>query len=61
MNRSWRAIKNVSMDNLLAFLGWMKKPAFFNFIRMARDNLPHSVRGKITVEVWESINATWLE
>ena len=27
---------------------------------MARDNA-HAVRGRISSEVWESINATWLE
>lgn len=29
-------------------------------LRAARDNA-HAVRGSITAEVWESVNATWLE
>lgn len=54
--------KSVSMDNLLEFFGLDEEnpSSIFNCIRMARDNA-HSVRGKIPSEVWESINATWLE
>lgn len=34
--------------------------SIFNSLRMARENA-HAVRGKITSEMWESINATWIE
>ncbi len=52
----------VSMRNLLEFftLDESNPGSIFNCIRIARDNA-HSVRGRISAEVWESINATWLE
>ncbi|KAF0803951.1 hypothetical protein A6D6_03533 [Alcanivorax xiamenensis] len=34
--------------------------SIFNCLRLAREN-GHAVRGKITGEMWESINSTWLE
>lgn len=34
--------------------------SIFNSLRMARENA-HAVRGKITSEMWESINSTWIE
>lgn len=34
--------------------------SIINSLRMARENA-HAVRGKITGEMWESINATWIE
>ncbi|MCU5782803.1 hypothetical protein MA04_02103 [Alcanivorax balearicus MACL04] len=34
--------------------------SIFNCLRLAREN-GHAVRGKITAEMWESINSTWLE
>ncbi|MCC1497604.1 alpha-E domain-containing protein [Alcanivorax sp. 1008] len=34
--------------------------SIFNSLRMARENA-HAVRGKITSEMWESINTTWIE
>lgn len=34
--------------------------SIYSCLRMAREN-GHVVRGKITSEMWESLNATWLE
>lgn len=34
--------------------------SIYNCLRMARDNA-HAGRGKITAEMWECINSTWLE
>lgn len=34
--------------------------SIYNSLRMARENA-HAVRGKITSEMWESINTTWIE
>lgn len=34
--------------------------SIYNNLRMARENA-HAVRGKITAEMWESINTTWIE
>ncbi|TNF34858.1 MAG: alpha-E domain-containing protein [Gammaproteobacteria bacterium] len=34
--------------------------SIYNCLRMARDNA-HAARGKITAEMWESINSTWLD
>ncbi|ASK34308.1 alpha-E domain-containing protein [Alloalcanivorax mobilis] len=34
--------------------------SIFHCLRSARENA-HAVRGKITAEMWESINSTWLE
>ena len=34
--------------------------SIYNSLRVARENA-HAVRGKITAEMWESINTTWIE
>lgn len=34
--------------------------SIYNCLRMARENA-HAGRGKVTAEMWESINSTWLE
>ena len=34
--------------------------SIYNSLRVARENA-HAVRGKITSEMWESINTTWIE
>lgn len=34
--------------------------SIFNCLRLARENA-HAARGKITAEMWESINSTWLD
>jgi uncharacterized alpha-E superfamily protein len=34
--------------------------SIYNCLRLARENA-HAVRGTITTEMWETLNATWLE
>ncbi|WP_324022566.1 alpha-E domain-containing protein [Aeromonas caviae] len=52
----------VNMENLLQFFCFDEEnpSSIFSCLRMARDNA-HAVRGKIPGEVWESINAAWIE
>lgn len=52
----------VNMENLLQFFCFDEENpvSIFSCLRMARDNA-HAVRGKIPGEVWESINAAWIE
>lgn len=52
----------ISEDNILFFLTLdQENPAsIYNSLRLARENA-HAVRGRITSEMWESINATWLD
>lgn len=52
----------VNMENLLQFFCFDEEnpSSIFSCLRMARDNA-HGVRGKIPGEVWESINAAWIE
>ena len=53
---------NVQGDQVLDFLVFdVENPSsIWNSLRAARENA-HAVRGKIPAELWESINATWLE
>lgn len=75
-NRSWNAIialnsleeafaakyPAVNGENVLKFM--VSDPDNFSSIhsclRMARENA-HAVRGTLTTEMWETLNATWLE
>ncbi|GGP28080.1 alpha-E domain-containing protein [Silvimonas amylolytica] len=52
----------ITAEALLQFMALDRdNPAsILSCIRHARENA-HAVRGKITVEMWENINATWLE
>jgi uncharacterized alpha-E superfamily protein len=52
----------VNPEDALYFLALdLENPSsLFNCIYQARENA-RAVRGKITLEMWESINATWLE
>jgi len=52
----------INMGNLLDFfvLDERNPGSIFSCIRAARDNA-HAVRGRISGEVWESLNTTWLE
>ena len=54
--------KQVSMGALLDFFVFddSNPGSIFSCLRAARDNA-HAVRGRISGEVWESLNATWLE
>ncbi len=75
-NQSWNAIialnsledayaaryPEVSGENVLRFM--VSDPdnssSIYNCLRSARENA-HAVRGTITTEMWETMNATWLE
>ncbi len=75
-NENWRAIlalnsleaafaevyDEVNVDNVLRFM--VADPAnpssIYTCLRAARENA-HAVRGTLTAEMWESVNATWIE
>jgi uncharacterized alpha-E superfamily protein len=75
-NQNWNAIialnsleadyaakySTVNAENVLNFM--VSDPgngaSIYNCLRMARENA-HAVRGTITTEMWETLNATWLE
>ncbi len=52
----------VTPDEILLFfaLNPNNSSSIYSCLRQARENA-HVVRGKITAEMWESLNATWLE
>ncbi|MES2770866.1 MAG: alpha-E domain-containing protein [Pseudomonadota bacterium] len=52
----------LSAANVLEFMVWdLGNPSsIYNCLRVARENA-HAVRGRLTTEVWEMHNATWLE
>ncbi|MBF5057902.1 hypothetical protein Y5W_03196 [Alcanivorax sp. 521-1] len=52
----------VRIDRVLHFftLDENNPGSIFHCLRDARENA-HAVRGKITAEMWESVNSTWLE
>lgn len=54
--------EQINMPNLLEFflLDEANPSSIYSCIRGARDNA-HAVRGRISGEVWESLNTTWLE
>lgn len=75
-NQSWHAIialnsleeafaakhSTVNGENVLQFM--VSDPdnlsSIYSCLRMARENA-HAVRGTLTTEMWETLNATWLE
>lgn len=76
VNQSWMGIialnsleeiyaakySTVSGDNVLKFM--VSDPdnlsSIYSCLRLARENA-HAVRGTLTTEMWETLNATWLE
>lgn len=76
VNRNWNAIlvlnsleqafaakySEVNAENVLRFM--VTDPdnlsSIYSCLRQSRENA-HSVRGTITTEMWETINATWIE
>ena len=52
----------VSSDEIMLFLTLNpnNSSSIYSCLRQAREN-GHVVRGKITAEMWETLNATWLE
>ncbi|MEF8724179.1 MAG: alpha-E domain-containing protein [Candidatus Accumulibacter delftensis] len=75
-NENWRAIlalnsqeeafakvyDEVSAENVLRFTvaDAANPSSIFSCLRAARENA-HAVRGTLTAEMWESVNATWIE
>ncbi len=75
-NQSWHAIialnsleeayasrySAVNGENLLKFMvsDADNFSSIYSCLRMARENA-HAVRGTLTTEMWETLNATWLE
>lgn len=75
-NQNWHAIialnsleeafakrySTVNAENVLRFM--VSDPenyaSIYSCLRMARENT-HAVRGTVTAEMWETLNATWLE
>lgn len=57
-----RKYREVNGDNVLRFM--VSDPdnpsSLYSCLRMSRENA-HAVRGTITAEMWETLNATWLE
>ncbi|MDF1820024.1 MAG: alpha-E domain-containing protein [Alcanivoracaceae bacterium] len=53
---------SLNMGDVLYFFTFNDKysGSIYNCLKLARENA-HAVRGKITMEMWESINAAWLE
>ena len=54
--------KPVTLDGLVDFLALdpANPSSIYSCLRMARENA-HAVRWQITSEMWESLNATWIE
>jgi uncharacterized alpha-E superfamily protein len=52
----------VTPANAIAFLAFDRDNpmSIYSCVRAARENA-HAVRGTLTSEIWESLNATWLE
>ncbi len=52
----------IQINNILNFLALDEDNpgSIYHCIRLARENA-HAVRGRISAEVWESINTTWIE
>lgn len=75
-NQNWNAVlvlnsleeafakryREVNAENVLRFMVCDADnfSSIYSCLRMARENA-HAVRGTITTEMWETINATWLE
>ncbi|HRE18842.1 MAG TPA: alpha-E domain-containing protein, partial [Rhodocyclaceae bacterium] len=75
-NQNWNAVlalnsldeafakryREVNAENVLRFMvcDADNPSSIYASLRMARENA-HAVRGTITTEMWETINATWLE
>jgi uncharacterized alpha-E superfamily protein len=58
----YQRYEDVSAENVLRFmiLDAANPSSIFSSIRTAREN-SRAQRGAITIEMWESLNATWLE
>lgn len=54
--------RRLGVKELYDFLGWdPSHPAsIYSCLRQARENA-HAVRGRITAEMWETLNTSWIE
>ncbi len=59
---AFHARHNLDFGGLYRFLAWDAEQgaSIYHCLKSARENA-HAVRGRITGEMWESINATWIE
>ena len=57
-----RSYAEVNVDNVLRFMvsDANNPSSIYSCLRAARENA-HAVRGTLTSEMWESVNATWIE
>ena len=57
-----RAYDEVNAENVLRFTvaDAANPSSIYSCLRAARENA-HAVRGTLTAEMWESVNATWIE
>jgi len=58
----WTEHSRLNFAELYKFMAWNSNhhASIYHCFRRARENA-HAVRGRITAEMWETINATWLE
>lgn len=58
----WTTHSRLDFAELYRFLAWNgdHHASIYHCFRRARENA-HAVRGRITAEMWETVNATWLE
>lgn len=58
----WTEHSRLNFAELYKFLAWNANhhASIYHCFRRARENA-HAVRGRITAEMWETINATWIE
>ncbi len=58
----WSEHSRLNFAELYRFLAWHgdHHASIYHCFRRARENA-HAVRGRITAEMWETVNATWIE
>ncbi len=58
----WKEHQRLNFAELYKFLAWHPEhhASIYYCFRRARENA-HSVRGRITAEMWETVNTTWLD
>lgn len=58
----WQGHARLGVNEVYEFLAWDTghHASIYNCFRRARENA-HAVRGRITAEMWETVNATWID
>jgi uncharacterized alpha-E superfamily protein len=58
----WKAHPRLNFAELYRFLAWHPEhhASIYYCFRRARENA-HAVRGRITAEMWETVNTTWID